>query len=228
MTLVFVSPSELRDSKKKASMQLPLADFLDLVYSQHREHFLKKKEQHFKKVALMAAKIAKEMRYSVRRWVTIGVIGLFHDIGKGYEEISHFFTAEWVPFRKKKRLLEYVRDQHQVHAADMLARIPNLGHFEDMRELILTVASHHHDNWDDWLGPDGKSKLPIEVWIVAVADAWVGMTEGRPYVTDDARKALIDGAKNGKFCPKVVKAMFSVLAKQPRMEKASRKEETRA
>ncbi|HVQ26442.1 MAG TPA: HD domain-containing phosphohydrolase, partial [Planctomycetota bacterium] len=59
---------------------------------------------------------------------------------------------------------------------DLLARVPALQHVAD-------VVMHHHERYDGNGYPDGlsASQIPLEAWIVKVADYWEAITSQRPY-----------------------------------------------
>jgi HD-GYP domain-containing protein (c-di-GMP phosphodiesterase class II) len=71
--------------------------------------------------------------------------------------------------------LEVLR-QHPSYSRDIIAEIPGL------EEVAEWVGAHHE--WPDGRGyPDGKvgQEIPVESRILAIADAFVGMTSDRPH-----------------------------------------------
>jgi HD-GYP domain-containing protein (c-di-GMP phosphodiesterase class II) len=98
---------------------------------------------------------------------------------------------------------------HSAWGAELVERIPGL-------ERVALIVRHHHERFDGGGYPDGLSgeDIPLESRILAVADAFVAMTEDRPY-----RVALSEGAaadelrtcRGGQFDPVVVDALDAEL-----------------
>ncbi|HBE86256.1 MAG TPA: hypothetical protein DDW53_13940, partial [Lachnoclostridium sp.] len=72
-----------------------------------------------------------------------------------------------------------------------------------------TAILHHHERYDGSGYPDRTKgdEIPIEVYIIAVADAYDAMTSNRPYCSSLSIEQVVDILKeeSGKqFHPKVV------------------------
>jgi len=86
-------------------------------------------------------------------------------------------------------------------------------------EEITPIIHHHHERFDGKGYPDGlKGKeICIESRILAVASAYVAMTQERPHrkahSKEEAKKELENGA-NSQFDPEIVKVFLDILEKE--------------
>jgi HD-GYP domain-containing protein (c-di-GMP phosphodiesterase class II) len=65
---------------------------------------------------------------------------------------------------------------HSSWGCDLLRKVPGL-------ERVAVIVRHHHERFDGTGYPDGLmgDDIPVESRILAVVDAFVAMTEERPY-----------------------------------------------
>ncbi len=88
---------------------------------------------------------------------------------------------------------------------------------------ILPIILYHHEKYDGTGYPSGlkKEQIPLGARIIAVADAFEAMTQGRPYrasVSVDTAIGEIRRNSGAQFDPKVVEAFLS-LASQKKFRK---------
>ena len=80
----------------------------------------------------------------------------------------------------------------------------------------MPLIRHHHERWDGRGYPDGLAgdTVPLEAYVVGLADAWDAMTTDRPYQLalswDEAAEEVRRG-RGTQFAPEVVDAFFGVL-----------------
>ena len=83
------------------------------------------------------------------------------------------------------------------------------------------VVRSHHERFDGTGYPDGLAgeEIPLAARIVAAADAFVAMTESRPYEGPRGRSeavAELQRSAGGQFDPRVVAALVTVLEQERR------------
>ncbi len=106
---------------------------------------------------------------------------------------------------------EQVMRRHPVDGADIVSRI------RELREVLPGVRSHH-ERLDGKGYPDGltDTEIPLSARIIAVADTFDAMTTSRPYrdaLSADRAAAEIRRGAGTQFCPHVVRAFESLLAR---------------
>lgn len=84
---------------------------------------------------------------------------------------------------------------------------------------VLGIISAHHERWDGRGYPGGQSRdrIPLEARILALADAFEAMTEGRPHKAAIGMEGAIAELKAGaghQFDPDLVTAFLDLLARQ--------------
>lgn len=126
---------------------------------------------HSKRVSAYAERIARHLALVPTQVELVREVGLLHDLGK-------IGTPDEVlnkPSALTRHELVAMR-AHPEHGARILAQLP------DFWEGAQLVASHH-ERYDGQGYPRGLrgSEIPIEVAIVAVADAYDAMSTARPY-----------------------------------------------
>jgi diguanylate cyclase len=95
--------------------------------------------------------------------------------------------------------------KHSEWGADLVRRIPGL-------ERVAVIVRHHHERFDGHGYPDRLvgADTPLESGILAVADAYVAMTDDRPYrralSTERVARELRAGRAT-QFDPDVVDAL---------------------
>lgn len=161
---------------------------------------------HSERVEEYAKKLAKEMRLSQTQIENISVAALLHDIGKiGIDESILRKPASLSP---EERL---VIQKHPEISVSILKEVK-------LAPLVFDIILHHHERYDGRGYPSGKGgdDLPIEVYILGVADTYDAITSTRPYSRGNSpeyAKQVIIEEKGKQFHPKVVDAFVRAYEK---------------
>lgn len=99
--------------------------------------------------------------------------------------------------------------QHSGWGAELVRRVPGLGR-------VARIVRHHHERYDGSGYPDGLAgaQSPLESRIIAVADAYVAMTEDRPYrpaLTSHGVASELRAGRARQFDPDVLDALAAEL-----------------
>jgi HD-GYP domain-containing protein (c-di-GMP phosphodiesterase class II) len=160
--------------------------------------------QHCDRVVTLAHDIGRRLRLPHRDLRDLGYAARLHDIGKvGVpDKVLHkpgpLAEDEWKVIRG-----------HAVWGADLLMRIPGL-------EGVARIVRHHHERFDGDGYPDGVSgdEIPLGSRILTAADAYVAMTEDRPYRSKrpgfEVNRELREGAGT-QFDPLVIDTLRDVV-----------------
>lgn len=126
---------------------------------------------HSDRVALYAARVAKQMELSPQRQEKIYLTGLLHDIGK--------IAISDATLRKPGRLDDQEFTEIKKHPDEGWAILQGISHLQDVIPGVL----YHHERIDGQGYPDGLigNQIPLEGRILAVVDAFDAMTSDRPY-----------------------------------------------
>ena len=159
---------------------------------------------HSKRVSEIAEKIAKQLKFSQDRIEQLSVASLLHDVGKiGIEDSI---------LNKPGKLsgVEYeIIKQHPVIGYNILKDIKSM-------KDINYIVKYHHERYDGMGYPEGKKgdELPLEVFIVQLADCIDAMATDRPYrkaLTKEMISNEIIRCDGTQFHPKVVQAYLKVI-----------------
>ena len=156
--------------------------------------------RHSSRVSDLTQRIGRRRRLRPTALRDLVYAAEIHDIGKVGIPDSVLLKAgplsdpEW----------EMIRS-HSTWGAELVLRIPGL-------ERVATIVRHHHERFDGQGYPDGLAgeDIPIESRILAVADAFVAMTENRPYrvaLSEEQAVAELGAGRGGQFDPIVVDAL---------------------
>jgi len=159
---------------------------------------------HSKRVSEIAEMIAKELKLSQGRIEELRVASLLHDVGK----IGIKDSILNKPGKLNDEEYEIIK-QHTVIGFNILKDINN------MKEINY-IVKYHHERYDGKGYPEGKKgdELPLEVFIVQLADCIDAMSTDRPYrkaLTDDIVLNEIIRCNGTQFHPKVVKAYLNAI-----------------
>lgn len=164
-----------------------------------------REEQHCRRVSELSQLLGKSLGLSERDTKELGIIGLFHDIGKVSisEEIlnktAELTEEEWVAVKAHPEVGYRV-----------------LSHVQDMAEIADFVLSHH-ERWDGKgypRGLEGKA-IPLQSRIIAVVDAYDAMISYRPYrdsLSQQAAAAELLRCAGSQFDPDIVEVFVQTLA----------------
>jgi len=139
---------------------------------------------HARRTAFCAGLLADRLCLSARDREHIRISGFLHDIGK-IGVPTDLLTSPVALTPKERRLIE----RHPEIGARL---VEPLG----IATEISAVIRHHHEWWDGRGYPDGLygEQIPLVARIVAMADAYDGMSSSRPY-----RPALSPEEVRGEF-----------------------------
>ncbi len=159
---------------------------------------------HSQRVASYAVEISREMGFSQAQLEKIHQAGILHDIGKINIPDSILLKPG------KLDLEEYnLIQSHAQNGFDFLKQIPM---YNELANIIL----YHHEHYDGNGYPTHKSKsdIPLESYILSVADAFDAMTTSRIYKPrKNIQEALseIQTCAGTQFHPDVAKAAQEAL-----------------
>lgn len=160
---------------------------------------------HCSEVVELASAIGRRIGLRPRALRDLAYAAELHDIGKVgipdavLHKAGPLAGLEW----------ELVR-RHADAGADLLGQIPGL-------ERAARIVRHHHERYDGGGYPHGLAgeAIPIESRVLTAADAYIAMTEDRPY-----RRALsatrvsreLQRERGRQFDPAVVDALEAEVA----------------
>jgi putative nucleotidyltransferase with HDIG domain len=158
---------------------------------------------HCQRVGRFAELIARELGLPPDSVERVRIAGILHDVGR-----------VGVPdelLERKGPLSE--EDWHSIRShPEIGARMLETTDFGDIGEWILA----HHERPDGTGYPDGRAngEVPIEAWILGVADAYEAMTASRPYRGPLEPAAASEELRRGagrQFDERVVDALLRVV-----------------
>ncbi len=159
---------------------------------------------HQRRTAEVAERLARHMRLVPSQIELVRDAARVHDIGKVGTD-DHLLLKPG-PLDPEER--EDMR-QHAEHGANLLGLLPD---FWEARALVLA----HHERFDGSGYPRGLrgNELPLEVGLVAVADAYDAMTSDRPYRKpmpwNEVRAQLLAG-RGKQWDPRVIDAFIEMM-----------------
>ncbi len=161
-------------------------------------------EGHSHRVEGYAVQIAQKMHVPNYQIENIRTAALLHDIGKiGIDDKI---------LNKPDRLTSEERAIIMTHpqiSANILKNVK-------LNKVVRTAIIHHHERYDGSGYPDHTKgdDLPIEVYIIALADAYDAMTSNRPYCSSlsvEQVESILKEESGKQFHPQVVAAFLEVL-----------------
>jgi putative nucleotidyltransferase with HDIG domain len=163
---------------------------------------------HSRRVEMLSVRIAQQLSLHPRKVEAIRVASLLHDIGKiGIDDSilrkPGFLTPE-------ERL---VIETHPVIATRILTEV-------DLPDNIDNIILHHHEfyNGTGYPGRITVPDVPLEAFILGVADAYDAMTSDRPYrkgMSPQKAQSILREESGKQFHPEVVKAFLEMMAMNP-------------
>jgi HD-GYP domain-containing protein (c-di-GMP phosphodiesterase class II) len=158
---------------------------------------------HTRRVASLARLIGKQLKLSRRQLNDIYAAGSLHDLGK----IGIPDSILLKPGRLSHHEFEEMK-KHPVMGALLLAPYRHLRNVTD-------IMRHHHERFDGGGYPDGlaAADIPIGARVIAVADTFMVITDGRPYQparTASEAIAELRRCSGTQFDPQVVAALLAL------------------
>jgi len=159
---------------------------------------------HSKRMAALSEQMAHQYRFSVRETRELCWAALLHDIGK--------IGVEDTILKKEGPLTEKEWEIMRTHpgiGAQIVGGVSGL-------EKIAPLINAHHERMDGKGYPQGLmgEEIPLGARILAVADSYTTMTDGRPYqkkcTHDEALQELLDNTGTA-YDPEVVKIFISLF-----------------
>jgi two-component system, cell cycle response regulator len=161
--------------------------------------------EHSDRVVLLAQRVGERLGLGARELRDLGYAARLHDIGKvGVPDAVLHKPGPLVDGE-----VALIRS-HSVWGADLVGRIPGL-------ELVARIVRHHHERYDGEGYPDRLAgrDIPLASRILTAADAYVAMTEDRPYRRARPRFEVdheFRDCSGKQFDPYVVAALREVVA----------------
>ncbi len=161
---------------------------------------------HSERVEVYAKIVAQEMRFSAARVDELCVAALLHDVGKiGIDENI---------LKKPDRLDPEERIIIQTHpeiSVNILKEVK-------LSPMVFNIILHHHERYDGGGYPSGMGgdELPLDVYVLGVADTYDAITSDRPYSrgrSAEVAKRIIIEEKGLQFHPDVVNAFVRAYDK---------------
>ena len=168
---------------------------------------------HSAQVAALSTAIAVELELPAATVELARLGGWLHDCGK--VTVPTDILAHRGPLDEKAR----ARMRHHAIAGEALVSVvPGLSG-------AAQVVRSHHERFDGVGYPDGLAgdEIPLAARIVAAADAFVAMTESRPYEGPRGHGeaiAELQRSSGSQFDPRVVDALVAVLEHERRGDEA--------
>ncbi len=161
-------------------------------------------EGHSHRVEGYAVQIAKKMHLPNYHIENIKVAALLHDIGKIGIDDKILNKPDFLTPEEREIIMT-----HPKISANILKNVK-------LNNEVRTAILHHHERYDGSGYPDHTKgdEIPLEVYIIALADAYDAMTSNRPYcssVSMDQVVTIVKEESGKQFHPKVVSAFLEVL-----------------
>lgn len=161
---------------------------------------------HSERVEEYAKILASEMRLSHAKIENIAVAALLHDVGKiGIDE--SILTKPERLSDEERQLIE----KHPEIGVHILKEVK-------LDPIVFDMILHHHERYDGKGYPSGilGEDLPVDVFVLSVADCYDAMTSTRPYspgLSSEQALQVIVAEKGKQFHPKVVDAFVKAYNK---------------
>ena len=160
--------------------------------------------EHSSRVEGLATSLGRRLRLARGPLCELAYAAELHDIGK----VGLSDSVLLKPGPLVEREWKDVRS-HSIWGSELLQRVPGL-------ERVAVIVRHHHERFDGNGYPDGLEgeDIPVESRILAVVDAFVAMTDERPYraaCDPSSAAAELRAGRGTQFDPRVLDAFEAEL-----------------
>ena len=166
---------------------------------------------HSLRVAEYAEKIACHMKLPTSKVNTLKTAAMLHDIGKiGIEDYI---------LNKPSKLTDEEFEKIKSHPVIGINILSDVDFLSEVKQLIIK----HHERYDGKGYPDGVGGdlVPIDAYILSVADAFDAMTSDRSYrkgMTNEEAIEIISKEAGFQFHPLVAESFIAMLKKELKLE----------
>lgn len=159
---------------------------------------------HSERVATYAVWLAEAFGIGKKKTELLRQCCRLHDVGKIGVPDNVLLKPSKLTLEERAKI-----QLHPVYGAEILG---NLKFIEKGMPIIL----HHHERHDGKGYPYGlkKDRIPLEVKIISIADAFDAMTSDRPYRKAMPLSAVVEEFKRNsgtQFDPRVVKGLLKLM-----------------
>jgi HD-GYP domain-containing protein (c-di-GMP phosphodiesterase class II) len=169
---------------------------------------------HANRVSRLGVLIGKEMGLEGDALLDLEYGGILHDVGKiGIRD--HILLK---PSQLTDQEMQIMRS-HPEHGRRILSGVSYL-------KPIVPIVLHHHEWWDGKGYPAGLAgeDIPLGARIIAVVDTYDALVTDRPYQkgrTPAEAKVILEKLRGRQFDPRVLDALYSVVARKHSLEEAA-------
>ncbi len=161
---------------------------------------------HSERVEKYSKILASEMHLTHSRTENIAVAALLHDVGKIGIDESILKKPTGLSIEERS-----IIEKHPEISVQILKEVK-------LAPIVFEMILHHHERYDGTGYPSGicGEDLPIDVFVLSVADTYDAVTSTRPYsegLSPEQAKQVIIDEKGKQFSPKVVDAFVKAYDK---------------
>lgn len=163
-------------------------------------------EGHSRRVAEISVAIGKELKYNQWSIEELNIAAMLHDVGK----IGISDTILNKPGKLTDEEFDTIKEHPQI-GINIIKDIKNI-------DYVHSIVRNHHERYDGKGYPDGKKgdELPLNVYIVQLADAVDAMASDRTYRKGLSEDVIVDEIikhSGTQFHPIVAEAYLNIVKK---------------
>ncbi|MEW8996183.1 HD domain-containing phosphohydrolase [Clostridium sp.] len=163
-------------------------------------------EGHSRRVAEISVAIAKELKYNQWNIEQLSIAAMLHDVGK----IGVSDTILNKPGKLTDEEFNTIKEHPEI-GIKIIKDIKNI-------DYVYPVVRNHHERYDGKGYPDGKKgdELPLNVYIVQLADTVDAMASDRPYRKGLSKSVILEEINKysgTQFHPKVAETYLRIVEK---------------
>ncbi len=163
-------------------------------------------EGHSRRVAEISVAIGKELKYNQWSIEELNIAAMLHDVGK--------IGVSDAILNKPGKLTDEEFDAIKEHPEIGIKIIKDIKNID----YVYPVVRNHHERYDGKGYPDGKKgdELPLNVYIVQLADTVDAMASDRPYRKGLSESIILEEIKKysgTQFHPKVAETYLRIVEK---------------